>query len=98
VPSLFDRRTQASVTSYRYMRKTWPENTWHSAIPVDTRLRDASSRGITPLELDRESRGIQSYGSLLKTLLQLDLRATETISGNPVSGAVYSQAGAPRHV
>lgn len=72
VPTLFDRRTQASVSSYRYMRKTWPEHTWHAAIPVDTRLRDASSRGLTPLELDPESRGIQSYTSLLKTLLQQD--------------------------
>jgi chromosome partitioning protein len=77
VPTMFDRRTQASVSSYRYMRKTWPEHTWHAAIPIDTRLRDASSRGLTPLELDPESRGIQSYTSLLKTLLQQDF---DTIS------------------
>jgi chromosome partitioning protein len=75
VPTMFDRRTQASVTSYRYMRKTWPEHTWHAAIPIDTKLRDASSRGMTPLELDPESRGIQFYASLLKTLLQQDVDA-----------------------
>lgn len=70
VPTLFDRRTQAGVSSFRYMRRTWPDHVWNSAIPVDTRLRDASSRGITPLALDPASRGIQAYGSLLKTLLQ----------------------------
>jgi chromosome partitioning protein len=87
VPTLFDRRTQASVSSYRYMRKTWPEHTWHAAIPVDTRLRDASSRGLTPLELDPESRGIQSYASLLKTLLQQDFDA--------ISQAISQSASAP---
>lgn len=87
VPTLFDRRTQASVSSYRYMRKTWPENTWHAAIPVDTRLRDASSRGLTPLELDPESRGIQSYASLLKTLLQQDFDA--------ISQAISQSTSAP---
>lgn len=69
VPTLFDRRTQASVSSYRYLRKTWPDHTWHAAIPVDTRLRDASARGVTPVELDPDSRGVQAYNSLLKTLL-----------------------------
>ncbi|MDO8909123.1 MAG: ParA family protein [Pseudohongiella sp.] len=98
VPTLFDRRTQASVTSYRHMRKTWPEHTWHSAIPVDTRLRDASSRGVTPLELDRESRGIQSYSSLLKTLLQLDLTDSGAAPGvSPVSGVAYPQTGMTGH-
>ena len=99
VPTLFDRRTQASVSSYRHMRKTWPDHTWHSAIPVDTRLRDASSRGITPLELDKESRGIQSYRSLLKTLLQLDASAVNAVSIPPSANneRPHVQAGVSRH-
>jgi chromosome partitioning protein len=72
VPTLFDRRTQASVSSFRHLRKTWPDVTWNAAIPVDTRLRDASSLGVTPLALDPESRGIQAYASLLKTLLRYE--------------------------
>jgi chromosome partitioning protein len=85
VPTLFDRRTQASVSSFRHMRKTWPDVTWHAAIPVDTRLRDASSRGVTPLALDPESRGIQAYGSLLKTLLKAESELAST-SGAAVNG------------
>ncbi|MBC54432.1 MAG: cobalamin biosynthesis protein CobQ [Gammaproteobacteria bacterium] len=82
VPTLFDRRTQASVSSFRYLRKTWPDHVWNSAIPVDTRLRDASSRGVTPLALDPTSRGIQAYASLLKTLL----KTTPEVA--PATGAV----------
>lgn len=99
VPTMFDRRTQASVTSYRHMRKTWPDHTWHSAIPVDTRLRDASSKGVTPLEMDPDSRGIQSYSSLLKTLLQLDIADTDNMSGAgaAVAGMKFAQPGLSRH-
>lgn len=69
VPTLFDRRTQAGVSSLRQLRKQYEDCIWHSAIPVDTRLRDASARGITPLDLDRNSRGARAYAALLKTLL-----------------------------
>ena len=70
VPTLFDRRTHASVSSFRHMRKTWGDQVWPSAIPVDTRLRDASAQGVTPTSLGKESRGMQSYHFLLKTLLK----------------------------
>lgn len=86
VPTLFDRRTQASVSSFRHMRRTWPEHVWNSAIPVDTKLRDASSRGLTPLALDPNSRGIQAYGSLLKTLLKTPTDAAPAAAGAVAHG------------
>ncbi len=95
VPTLFDRRTQASVSSYRHLRKTWPDHTWHAAIPVDTRLRDASARGVTPLELDPDSRGIQAYASLLKTLLLHEQQAAGDSAGEtgqPVTVSVAKPA------
>lgn len=70
VPTLFDRRTQAGVSSLLYLRNHYPEQLWRAAIPVDTRLRDASAKGVTPLSLDRESRGMRAYASLLKALLE----------------------------
>lgn len=104
VPTLFDRRTQASVSSYRHLRKTWPDHTWHAAIPVDTRLRDASARGVTPLELDADSRGIQAYGSLLKTLLLQEHQAevavaadtNQSVTGKPAM-ADMTRTGAQGH-
>lgn len=101
VPTLFDRRTQASVSSYRHMRKTWPDHTWHAAIPVDTRLRDASARGVTPLELDANSRGIQAYASLLKTLMLHEYQTETAMMASASQSASSSKpmtTGAGGHV
>lgn len=72
VPTLFDRRTQAGVRSLLELRKRYPDTLWNSAIPVDTKLRDASSRGVTPLALDPSARGVKAYRSLLKHLLETE--------------------------
>ena len=83
IPTLFDRRTQAGVKSLLHLRQQYPDRVWKSAIPVDTRLRDASARGLTPLALDRESRGVRAYAALLKTLLD---------GGQSASGEAAEQA------
>ncbi len=69
VPTLFDRRTQASLGTLRVLRDTWPEHIWHGYIPVDTRLRDASRAGVTPSQFDGKSRSVVAYRALLKHLL-----------------------------
>ena len=73
IPTLFDRRTLASVQSLRQLKKTYPEEIWRSAIPIDTRLRDASAKGVPPVVLDPASRGVRAYGILLKTLLSVEI-------------------------
>jgi chromosome partitioning protein len=69
VPTLFDRRTQASLSTLRVLRDAWPEHVWQGYIPVDTRLRDASRAGLTPSQFDGKSRGVVAYRALLKHLL-----------------------------
>jgi chromosome partitioning protein len=69
VPTLFDRRTQASLGTLRVLRDSWPEHVWQGYIPVDTRLRDASRAGLTPSQFDGKSRGVIAYRALLKHLL-----------------------------
>ncbi len=69
VPTMFDRRTQASVTSLRTIRNSYPQHTWPGKVVVDTRFRDASRAGIPPHLFDPESRGVQAYRSLYKWLL-----------------------------
>jgi len=69
VPTLFDRRTQASMGTLRMLRNTYPEHLWPAYIPVDTRLRDASRAGVTPSRFDNNSRGVIAYRALLKHLL-----------------------------
>lgn len=69
VPTLFDRRTQASITSLNSLRKQYADDLWRAAIPVDTRLRDASKQGKIPSQFDAEGRAVRAYRQLLNHLL-----------------------------
>ena len=71
VPTLFDRRTQASMSTLRALRNSYPEQLWPAYIPVDTRLRDASRAGLTPSQFDSNCRAVLAYRALLKHLLSL---------------------------
>ncbi|MFA7552875.1 MAG: ParA family protein [Spongiibacteraceae bacterium] len=69
VPTLFDRRTQASIKTLRTLRNSYPDEIWPAMIPVDTRFRDASREGVTPSQFSAQSRGVVAYRALLKYLL-----------------------------
>lgn len=71
VPTMFDQRTQASVTALRSLRAEYSQSIWPGKIPVDTRLRDASKAGVPISEFSADSRSATAYKSLLKWLLQL---------------------------
>lgn len=68
VPTMFDRRTQASVSSLRIVRNEYPDHVWPGKIPVDTKLRDASKAGIPPSLFAPDSRSVEAYRSLYKWL------------------------------
>ncbi len=70
VPTMFDRRTHASVSTFRTIRHDYPEHTWPGRIPVDTKFRDASKMGVPPSWLTRDSQGVEAYQSLYKWLLR----------------------------
>jgi chromosome partitioning protein len=72
VPTLFDRRTKASVITLKEMRQLYPEDVWQEAIPIDTKFRDASHEGLFPNELDSLSRGVRAYRHLLAELDQVE--------------------------
>ena len=69
VPTLFDRRTQASMNTLKVLRAGYADHLWPAFIPVDTRLRDASRAGLTPSQFDPASRAVIAYRALLKHLL-----------------------------
>lgn len=75
IPTLFDRRTQASLATMRALRDGYPEHIWQGHIPVDTRLRDASRAGQTPSSFDPKCRAVLAYRALLKHLLAQQLQA-----------------------
>ena len=70
VPTMFDRRTQASVTSLSAIRHEYGADTWPGKVPIDTRFRDASKAGVPPHLYDPESKGITAYRSLYNWLVK----------------------------
>ncbi|MEJ2066161.1 MAG: ParA family protein, partial [Reinekea sp.] len=66
VPTMFDRRTHASLSSLKALKETYEGHIWQTAIPVDTRLRDASCEGVAISQLDPDSRGARAYKLVLK--------------------------------
>ena len=70
LPVMYDRRTQASVTSLRTIRNNYMNDVWPGCIPVDTKFRDASRVGVPPHLFDENARGVEAYRSLFKWLLQ----------------------------
>ena len=72
VPTMFDRRTQASVSSLNVLRKQYADNLWRATIPVDTKLRDASRLGRVPSQHDPASRAVRAYRQLMNHILAED--------------------------
>ncbi|MCO7226091.1 ParA family protein [Pleionea sp. CnH1-48] len=69
VPTMFDRRTKASVKSLRKLRDDYEGQLWPRVIPVDTKFRDASQAHTPPHILFSESHGVEAYRKLLKDLM-----------------------------
>lgn len=69
VPTLFDRRTEASAQSLQRLREHYHENLWNEVIPVDAKFREASMAGLPLPMMSDTARGIQAYRRLLQTLL-----------------------------
>lgn len=70
IPTLFDRRTRASIETLRMIKANYSSDKLaNTVIPVDTHFRDASMQGI-PLPLfNPHSRGATAYNILLDGLL-----------------------------
>ena len=71
VPTMFDRRTQASVTSLRRLRNDY-QCVWPGKIPIDTKFRDASKAGVPPHLYPGAARGAEAYASLLHYLIDVE--------------------------
>lgn len=68
VPTMFDRRTRAAHDSLKQLRDQYGEDLFSSVIPVDTRFREASKRGLPLSHLATKSHGALAYASLLREL------------------------------
>ena len=68
VPTMFDRRTRASIQSLRMLRKKYSDELWGSVIPVDTQFREASHQRLPLSIMLPQSRGALAYSALLNML------------------------------
>ncbi len=76
VPTFYDRRTQASVQSLRELHHKYPAHISKAVIPVDTKFRNASIKGLVPSAMDSGSRGVHGYARLLRSLMENELEVT----------------------
>jgi len=71
VPTMFDKRTKASLITYRKLQELYGNSVWAGVIPVDTNFRNASSSQKTPSDYAPLTRGVSAYKKLLSSLLEL---------------------------
>ena len=71
VPTMFDKRTKASIMAFRRLQELYPSNVWNGVIPVDTNFRNASQIQRVPSDYSSSSRGVVAYRALLNYLLKL---------------------------
>ncbi|MBB1074547.1 ParA family protein [Rhodoferax sp. 4810] len=68
VPTFYDPRTRSSLETLAQLQRDHQSHLWSGHIPVDTKLRDASRAGMTPILYDPNSRAVLAYSELLATL------------------------------
>jgi len=76
VPTMFDKRTKASILSYQQLQEDYKDKVWPGVIPIDTNFRNASTSQKVPSHFAANSRGVFAYRSLLDYLIKLPQRST----------------------
>ena len=72
LPTMFDRRTRASLGTLRILRERYREHVWRYMIPVDTQFREASRLGVPLCVSSPTDRGSQAYSDFLDFMLDED--------------------------
>ncbi|GLS89441.1 cobyric acid synthase [Psychromonas marina] len=72
IPTMFDRRTRASLDTLQQLKATYKTTVWSGVIPIDTKFRDASIKHLPVSLFARNCRGAFAYETLLNYLLQIE--------------------------
>ncbi|KEY91147.1 replication initiation protein [Candidatus Photodesmus blepharus] len=74
IPTMYDKRTNASLKTLNQLKKKYSNWMWDSAVPIDTKFRDASLRHlpISHFTTYSRSRGLMAYSQLLLYLERLN--------------------------
>jgi len=77
IPTMYDKRTRASIDALKQMKEQYRFNVWGSVIPIDTKFRDASRAGKPLSVYDPKARGSIAYRQLLDFLLGIQQRTDD---------------------
>lgn len=77
VPTMYDKRTKASLEAYKELKLKYQDRVWSAVIPIDTKMRDASLAQTPPPVFAPKSRGVFAYNTLLTYLLQLSMEVAD---------------------
>jgi len=70
IATLFYRRVNSCLHAYSVMRKSYPQCIWRGYIPVDTKFRDASLKGLPVNAVASKCRGAFAYDKLTNDLMK----------------------------
>ncbi|MGL1955929.1 MAG: ParA family protein [Colwellia sp.] len=70
VPTMFDKRTKASILAFKKLQEDYSDKVWPGVVPIDTNFRNASVAQQVPSHFARNSRGVFAYKSLLNYLIK----------------------------
>ena len=74
LPTMYDQRTRASVSTVEELKKNYAENLWDGVIPEDTMFREASKAGVPLTVLKPWEKGSLAYRKVIEDLgIEADL-------------------------
>lgn len=79
VPTMYDKRTRVSPQALSRMHQHYGTNLWNSVIPVDTKFREASLKGLPINYIAGKSRGLEAYSNLVSYLFHVHPWNTDAI-------------------
>lgn len=68
IPTMYDKRTKASIVAYKELNHMYGNKVWQGVIPIDTKFRTASMERVPLPIYNKNSRGVFAYQELLKTI------------------------------
>ncbi len=69
---MYDKRTRASLETLQELKIRYSDQVWASAVPIDTKFRDASLKHMPASFYAKNCRGVFAYKTLLTYLERLE--------------------------
>lgn len=69
LPTMFDKRTRASLAALRNLRDKYADHLSEAIIPIDTKFREASRMGVPLSVISRNDRGVKAYKKFINLII-----------------------------